>query len=571
MHTMRVPRFVAGLLLLAARALGQPLGSEFQANTYINGTQGEAALAADGTGRFVVIWRSNQAPDPVGVFGQRFDAAGVPLGSEFHVNTYTTSHQALPAVASDPAGNFLVTWSSGFDSDQDGDDWGVFAQRFDASGTPLGGEFQVNTYTTGRQWRPAVAADAAGNFVVTWDSCCGQDGDSSGVFARRFDAAGIPLGLEFAVNTYTTAGQDDPAVAADPMGGFVVAWAGSPGDVFARRFDSTGTPLGAEVQVNTYTSGSQFRPSVASDSAGNFLVVWESVNGQDGDSSGVFGQRYASTGAPLGPEFRANTSTADRESDPTVACDGGGSCIVAWTNEVVGSQGGFANDVFAQRYDATGSPIGGEFQVNTYTAVQQFPAPAAAADGTGTFVVVWNGSGVLGKRLSTELRASGKIRLRDNPDVTKRKLTASFDFGEAAALSLPDFDPAANGAFLHVFNPATGLDSACIDLPAGGWTTVDAAASNFLYRDPTYASGPCKLVVVTRGRYARLLCTGKVQPLSYSLDEPAQQAIDVRIGSGAIEHCTEFGSRIAKDVVGTFSARRAVPPLTCGRVALACP
>jgi hypothetical protein len=78
-------------------------------------------------------------------------------------------------------------------------------------------------------------------------------------------------------------------------------------------------------------------------------------------------------------------------------------------------------------------------------------------------------------------------------------------------------------------------------------------------------------VVVTRGRYARLLCTGKVQPLSYSLDEPAQQAIDVRIGSGAIEHCTEFGSRIAKDVVGTFSARRAVPPLTCGRVALACP
>ena len=36
---------------------------------------------------------------------------------------------------------------------------------------PLGGEFQVNTYTTGNQGFSAiaVAADPAGNFVVVWD------------------------------------------------------------------------------------------------------------------------------------------------------------------------------------------------------------------------------------------------------------------------------------------------------------------------------------------------------------------------------------------------------------------
>ena len=39
-------------------------------------------------------------------------------------------------------------------------------------------------------------------------------------------------------------------------------------------------------------------PSVAVDAGGNFAVVWESF-GQDGNSFGVFGQRYASSGAPL--------------------------------------------------------------------------------------------------------------------------------------------------------------------------------------------------------------------------------------------------------------------------------
>ena len=49
-------------------------------------------------------------------------------------------------------------------------------------------------------------------------------------------------------------------------------------------------------------------PSVASDAAGNFVVVWDSAD-QDGSDVGVFGQRYASSGAPLGPEFRVNTYT----------------------------------------------------------------------------------------------------------------------------------------------------------------------------------------------------------------------------------------------------------------------
>jgi hypothetical protein len=89
---------------------------------------------------------------------------------------------------------------------------------------PLGPEFRVNTYTTGLQWFPSVAADTSGNFVVVWSSD-GQDGSSWGVFAQRYASSGFPVGPEFRVNTYTTSpqgGSFDIAVASDPSGNFVV-------------------------------------------------------------------------------------------------------------------------------------------------------------------------------------------------------------------------------------------------------------------------------------------------------------------------------------------------------------
>ncbi len=122
-----------------------------------------------------------------------------PLGEEFQVNTYTTGSQSQPAVAMDSESGFVVV----FGSPQDGSGRGIFGRLFDSSGKPTSGEFPVNTHTPGAQERPAVARDAAGNFVVVWESDS-QDGSSHGVLGRRFDADGDPLGGEFQVNTYTT-------------------------------------------------------------------------------------------------------------------------------------------------------------------------------------------------------------------------------------------------------------------------------------------------------------------------------------------------------------------------------
>src|SRR3990172_6650267 len=151
-----------------------------------------------------------------------------PAGSEFQVNTYTTGDQPYfggqvingPAICCDAAGNFVVVWAS---FDQDGDNDGIFAQRYSNSGAPRGTEFQVNTYTTSRQDRPAVNCDPMGNFVVVWQSL-DQDGNGSGVFGQRYDSAAVAQGTEFQVNTYTTDLQGYPAVSCDTAGNFVVVW-----------------------------------------------------------------------------------------------------------------------------------------------------------------------------------------------------------------------------------------------------------------------------------------------------------------------------------------------------------
>ncbi len=373
-------------------AQGTPLGNEFQVNTYTTGLQIYPAVATDAAGNFVVVWESDrQDGSNFGVFGQRFSNSGAPLGTEFQVNTYTTGNQdTYPSsnVAADALGNFVVVWTS---SGQDGSLKGVFGQRFANTGARVGTEFQVNTYTSGDQSYPAVVSDAAGNFVVVWHSASNQDGSGRGVFGQRFSNTGAPLGTEFQVNTYTTADQKAPALAIDAAGNFVVVWQsaqaqdGSEYGVFGQRFANTGARVGTEFQVNTYTTYSQKQPAVASDATGNFTVVWQSE--QDGSNNGVFGQRFSSTGARVGTEFQVNTYTTDRQDGPAVAMDATGNFVVVWVSDA--NQDGDSFGVFGQRFGSNGARVGTEFQVNTYTTGYQGSYPESVAVSPDHFVVVW--------------------------------------------------------------------------------------------------------------------------------------------------------------------------------------
>lgn len=404
----------ASILLVALGTAGAPaqlLGPEFQVNSYTSGTQAHASVALASSAAFIVAWDSYGADGSAqSICAQRFDASGAPLGTEIVVNTYVASGQQHPALGADRWGNFVIVWDSFL---QDLSGYGIFAQRFAAGGLPVGTEMAINTTTSGDQNYPAVGVDGASNFVTAWGSY-GQDGSGVGVYARLFEPSGAPRTGELQVNTYTDGHQWWPAVAVNNSGSFVVVWHddsqdGSAQGVYGRRYDSTGSPLGGEFRVNTFVTGQQWVPAIAADGTERFVVVWESAL-QDGDGYGIFGQRFDASGSPLGSEFRVNTTTTADQRQPAVAADHWGNFVVAWEST---GQDGSSTGVYAQRFDATGARVGSEFRVNNYTADGQQSA-TVATDGWGNYVIAWesenqdgSGYGIYARRLLATPLADG--------------------------------------------------------------------------------------------------------------------------------------------------------------------
>ena len=373
-----------------------PIGGETLVNTTTTdiqqiGASAQQGMATDANGNYIVVWGSNlQDGSGWGIYAQRFSADGTAVGGEFLVSITTADHQLNPAVAMDAAGNFVITWQSNL---QDGDSYGVYAQRYDAAGVAQGTEFRVNSTIADYQGSPTIAMDADGDFVIAWVAN-GQDPDASlGIYAQRFDATGAAQGGEFRVNTYTTGTQQVTSISMDAAGNFVVIWAslnqdGSNYGIFGQRYDASGVAQGAEFQVNTTTANSQLYHDVVMLPDGRFVVEYQSRNA-DG-SFEVFMQRYAADGSAVGGEIRVNTATVSSAQQPigSITADESGNITVVWNSDADGA----GTAVVGQRFDWAGNKLGGELVVNTTTAGNQ-PYPEVIAQSGGRFIVAWSGNG----------------------------------------------------------------------------------------------------------------------------------------------------------------------------------
>jgi hypothetical protein len=337
--------------VFARRVTPTALGAEFQVNVATAGDQTYPAVAGAPDGGFLVVWESDlRDGDHTAIVARRFAADGTPATSEFVVNTYTTWYQNSPAVAAGPDGTYLVAWSG--QGGQEGGTPGIVTRRIGASGAPMGGEVRVNTYTTSAQVLPSVAAQPDG-WVVVWSSYR-QDGSGFGVYGQRLDREGAPRGAEFRLSAYTTSDQLGASVGSGAAGGgFVAAWSsrGQDGDasgVFARRFDAAGSALGAEFQVNTTTSSHQVSPVVGVAEDGTFVVAWagDVLNQHPDEDMKIFSQRFEADGTPRGAEMRiVNTWTSYDQVRPALAADAVGNYAVVWDTTTFQR----AHDVFVHR------------------------------------------------------------------------------------------------------------------------------------------------------------------------------------------------------------------------------
>ncbi|MEM9597777.1 MAG: hypothetical protein AAGD06_26155 [Acidobacteriota bacterium] len=378
------------------------LGGEFQLNIFTSQNQSFPDVAVAPDGRAVAVWESvGQDNDGDAVVARYYDVDGSPVGDEFIVNSHTTNHQSQSSIEMAPDGSFIILWRS---SQQDGDGWGCYGQRFDPSGDPVGGEFLINGETTNNQENAFAAFDGDGNMMVVWESE-EQDGSAGGIYGRAYDSAGA-AGDEFRVNTTTSGWQNDVEIAAFPSG-FVAVWESLNVDsdfrgVVYRRYAADGTPLAGEQLANVTEAGNQNNAVVAVQPDGTFLIVWES-DGQDGSDATVIARLFAPDGTPTSGEIQLNQTTAGDQEHLSVAVDGMGGYVVIWDGEA--SSGGSFDEIWGRRILANGTVVGDEFRVNTSTSNRQV-YPAIAAGGDGVLMAVWHswtgdGSGTrsVGQRL----------------------------------------------------------------------------------------------------------------------------------------------------------------------------
>ena len=545
------------------------LDDEFQVNTYTPDFQRLPDVARLEGGGFVVVWQSSyQDSDAYGIVAQRFDAAGVPQSGEILVNAQTTGDQSRPAVAALAGGGFVVVWDS-LATPGDSDNRAVVARRFSASGSALAGDQQVNSYTTGAQLRPGVAALPGGGFVVVWDSAGSADGDSDqySVQARRFDAAGSPLGAEMQVNTDTTGRQVTPAVASFSGGEFVVVWdseAGADGDgrsIAGQLFDATGSPQGGELLLNSYGTGTQQLPAVTTAPGGDFLVVWQGPRpGGDGDE--IVSRRFDGDGTPLGVELRTNSFTTGVQVSPRIAREDGGNFLVVWESSGSPGDDTSGTSVLGRLLSAGGNPLLDDFQVNTYTTQYQ-AGPTVSAGVDGGFTVAWSSFENIGRRLG----AVEKGVEIDTRSVRARRLGLSAAALEAASAGAVEGETVevpitltAGSTALSSVAFSLDFDEACLDfdptdgdldgIPDAITFSVDPAFDLSAVYDAGDTDGELDLVVADVPPEA-VLTDGEVVRIAFTATcLPPMEGFVVAPVRFAVVPAPSFGDALAESTPG---------------------
>ncbi len=317
---------------------GPAAGDQFQINTYTPYTQTDPRVATLSDGGFVVAWSSSGSSGTDGgnsIQGRLYDAGGVPGGDDFQVNTHTTGTQAHPSLAALTDGGFVVLWQSSLYPDSEG--FSIQGQRYDAAGAPLGDELRVNLDTTVEQGFPSVAGLTDGGFVAVWTHV---DAAGSSVRGRRYDAAGTPVGgeLEIVNDFYPFF----PAVTALAGGGFLVIWEDAGFYIDGRLYRADGTPAGGVFRITPDRSASFASPVAAARPDGGFVLAWHGRGFDPGAyGTSIQAQLFAADGSRIGGELRINSHTADRQLRPAVATAAVGEIVVAW--ESLGSTGSDAS------------------------------------------------------------------------------------------------------------------------------------------------------------------------------------------------------------------------------------
>ena len=281
----------------------------------------------------------------------------VPLGDDFVVNERTAGDQVAPAVSSSAQGQTVALWVDRGER--------LVARRIGDT-APVGPEIELASLVPGdpvgpaepdgtrRLDRTAIAADPFGGWLVAWSQVGpAEEGAPAIVFLRRLAADGVPGPVE----RVGEGGESvvDLRVTVSSVGDAVVSWVESAdpadpmaaGPLIGRFYGREGDPLGGPV-----TLAPSVRDVAAVSIPSGFLFAW--VNEENGDVR-LMDQIFGRLGNALTSPVRVDERGGERELSPALAVGPLGSAVIVWVSVVVDDYPGYGRGaVLARRLDPTG-------------------------------------------------------------------------------------------------------------------------------------------------------------------------------------------------------------------------
>ncbi|MBT2545811.1 hypothetical protein J7E99_35360 [Streptomyces sp. ISL-44] len=355
---------------------------DFVVNTSTLGGQSQpCADALISSSLFTAVWADD---GDAGIKGQRVNAAGAKVGSEFLVAETTppggNTNRRWPFLDSVGPNTFAAWIEQPFNLPPPTP--AVVLRRF-FDGQPSGPTAQVNTDSIDPDFPPTVTRMIDGGCLVTWTGA----GEQKRIRAQRFSPEGQKTGPEIAVNT-TAAFHRDAAVTLLSSGDYVIAWTnGEPvggGGLVYRVFAFDGTPRTGEVRANV--SGFAGRSALTALDNGRFVVahVKATVPSDLGvlQTTAVASVFDADRDGDVIISASAGSPKHFHRSSPALTALPGGRFVLAWVEK---SADTFTTvpTVMAQLCSDSQLEIGPKVQVSSGTDGNRFHLSAAAAFGNG--------------------------------------------------------------------------------------------------------------------------------------------------------------------------------------------
>ena len=298
------------------------------------------------------------------------------------------SDQWYGHIATDGTGGAFFTWyemRSGVDWDSD-----VFAQRLDKDGNILWNPDGVSICTLpGAQADPTIIQDGEGGVIIAWRD---QRAQYFKIYAQRLDEEG---NIQWALNGVSVCTSNEPGympqVVPDGHGNFYVAWRDDRwgyGQVYCQKLDGDGNLLWAPDGLNVCpTLGWQDWPEIISDTEGGAIIVWHDER-YGFLSHYIYAQRLNGEGDILWGEAGAPICLFDYYKwQQGCIADGQGGGIVTWYGNGYGGGGGY--EVFAQKFDSSGSILWLSSGVPVCQAPGDQIRPHLVSDDAGGAIISW--------------------------------------------------------------------------------------------------------------------------------------------------------------------------------------